>query len=89
MAPARPGATTNVSVSLPSDLLSAVRDRAGKRGLSAYVAEAVRHQLEMDGLAEIVADFESSREPLTDAEVEAAAEEMFGHGASHGAQGAA
>ncbi|MFD4354936.1 hypothetical protein ACFWPK_15395 [Nocardia sp. NPDC058519] len=89
MTTARPGATTNVSVSMPSDLLSAVRDRTGKRGLSAYVAEAVRHQLEMDGLGEIVSDFESSHEPLTDAEVQAAAEELFGHGAKGSEQGAA
>ncbi|MFD4432553.1 hypothetical protein [Nocardia sp. NPDC058497] len=51
----------------------------GKRCLSVYVAEAVRHHLEMDRLAEIVADFESCHEPLTDTEVEAVAVEMFGH----------
>lgn len=37
-----------------------------------------RHQLEMDGSAEIVAEYEAAHEPLTEAEIEAAAREMFG-----------
>ncbi|WP_278264566.1 hypothetical protein [Nocardia sp. AG03] len=74
----RPGSTSNVSVSLPVDVLTAVRDRAGRRGVSAYITEAVRHQLEMDGLAEIVTDFETTHDPLTEDEIAAAADDMFG-----------
>ena len=47
----RPGGTENISVSMPSELLGALRTRTGKRGVSAYVTAAVRHQLAMDGLA--------------------------------------
>ena len=84
MATQRPGHTENVSVSLPSDLLAALRERAGKRGLSSYIAEAVRHQLEMDGLAEIVAAQEAEHGPLTEAEIEAASRELFGHAGHEG-----
>ena len=46
--------------------------------MSAYITEAVRHQLAMDGLAEIVADHESEHGALTDQEIEAAHRELFG-----------
>lgn len=48
------------------------------RTVSAYVTAAVRHQLAMDGLAEIVADYEAEHEPLSEAEVQAAQRELFG-----------
>ncbi|NHI08828.1 hypothetical protein STPH2_4194 [Streptomyces sp. KO7888] len=80
MATQRAGSTENVSVSvsLPADLLSVLRERTGKRGLSSYITEAVRHQLEMDGLAEIVAAQEAEHGSLTAAEIEAASRELFG-----------
>lgn len=74
----RPGSTENISVSLPSDLVGVLRTRAGKRGVSAYITEAVRHQLAMDGLAEIVADYEARHGALTEEEVRAAERELFG-----------
>ncbi|MFJ1806411.1 MULTISPECIES: hypothetical protein [unclassified Streptomyces] len=74
----RPGGTENISVSMPSELLGALRTRTGKRGVSAYVTAAVRHQLAMDGLAEIVAAYEAEHEPLSEAEVQAAQRELFG-----------
>ena len=74
----RPGGTENISVSMPSELLGALRTRTGKRGVSAYVAAAVRHQLAMDGLAEIVAAYEAEHEPLSEAEIKAAQHELFG-----------
>jgi predicted Zn-dependent peptidase len=74
----RPGGTENISVSMPSELLGALRSRTGKRGVSAYVTAAVRHQLAMDGLAEIVAAYEAEHEPLSEAEVQAAQNELFG-----------
>ncbi|MFI5714535.1 hypothetical protein [Nocardia sp. NPDC051750] len=89
MSTTRAGSTSNVSVSIPTDLLTAVRARAGQRNVSAYITEAVRHQLEMDGLAEIVAEYESANEPLTEAEIEAAAREMFGSGNATTGRGAA
>jgi hypothetical protein len=74
----RPGGTENISVSMPSELLGALRTRTGKRGVSAYVTAAVRHQLAMDGLAEIVAAYEAEHEALSEAEVQAAQSELFG-----------
>ncbi|WP_435172807.1 hypothetical protein [Actinacidiphila sp. bgisy145] len=78
MTSSRPGGTENISVSMPSELLGALRTRTGKRGVSAYVTAAVRHQLAMDGLAEIVAAYEAEHEPLSEAEVQAAQRELFG-----------
>jgi len=69
--------TTVVTVSLPNQTLADVRNVAGKRGVSRYVAEAVRRQLALDGLGEIVEDYEASHPPLQDAEVAAAARRLF------------
>jgi Arc/MetJ-type ribon-helix-helix transcriptional regulator len=78
MKPTRAGMTENVSVSMPADLVSELRSRAGRRGVSSYVADAVRHQLAMDGLAEIVAAHEEEHGALTEQEIEAASRELFG-----------
>ncbi|MFF4366409.1 hypothetical protein [Streptomyces sp. NPDC001594] len=74
----RPGNTENISVSMPAELVSELRSRAGRRGLSGYITEAVRHQLAMDGLAEIVAAHEEEQGALTEQEIEAARRELFG-----------
>ncbi|WP_210570623.1 hypothetical protein [Streptomyces sp. GESEQ-4] len=63
---------------MPLELLGALRTRTGKRGVSAYVTAAVRHQLAMDGLAEIVAAYKAEQEPLSEAEIQAAQRELFG-----------
>jgi hypothetical protein len=76
--PTRAGNTENISVSMPAELVSELRSRTGRRGLSGYITEAVRHQLAMDGLAEIVAAHEEEHGPLTEQEVEAARRELFG-----------
>ncbi|MGW4382889.1 hypothetical protein [Kitasatospora sp. NPDC004531] len=78
MKPTRAGGTENVSVSLPTDLLSELRSRAGHRGVSGYITEALRHQLAMDGLADIVAAHEAEHGALTEQEVEEARRELFG-----------
>lgn len=74
----RAGTTENISVSMPSELVSELRSRTGRRGLSSYITEAVRHQLAMDGLAEIVEAHEKEHGALTEQEVEAARRELFG-----------
>ncbi|MGW1817896.1 hypothetical protein ACWCQM_30550 [Streptomyces sp. NPDC002125] len=74
----RSGVTENISVSMPSELVSELRSRTGRRGLSGYITEAVRHQLAMDGLAEIVASHEEEYGALTEQEIEAARRELFG-----------
>lgn len=78
MKPNRAGTTENISVSMPAELVSELRSRTGRRGLSGYITEAVRHQLAMDGLAEIVASHEEEHGTLTEQEVEAARRELFG-----------
>ncbi|MER8013010.1 hypothetical protein ACIQ7S_08710 [Streptomyces griseoluteus] len=78
MKPTRSGTTENISVSMPAELVSELRSRTGRRGLSSYVTEAVRHQLAMDGLAEIVAAHEEEHGALTEQEIEAARRELFG-----------
>ncbi|MCX4660443.1 hypothetical protein [Streptomyces uncialis] len=78
MKSSRPGTTENISVSMPAELVIELRSRAGRRGLSSYITEAVRHQLAMDGLAEIVAAHEEEHGALTEQEIEAARRELFG-----------
>ncbi|MFF0446867.1 hypothetical protein ACFYT4_10705 [Streptomyces sp. NPDC004609] len=84
MKPTRAGMTENISVSMPADLVTELRSRAGRRGVSGYITEAVRHQLAMDGLAEIVASHEEEHGALTEQEVEAARRELFGEVNSQG-----
>lgn len=74
----RAGTTENISVSMPAELISELRSRTGRRGLSSYITEAVRHQLAMDGLAEIVASHEEEHGALTEQEIETARRELFG-----------
>ncbi len=45
-----------VSLTLDQTLLASARDRAGNRGLSAYVNEALRLQLQRDRIAELLAE---------------------------------
>lgn len=78
MKPTRAGTTENISVSMPTELVSELRSRTGRRGLSSYITDAVRHQLAMDGLAEIVASHEDEHGTLTEQEIEAARRGLFG-----------
>jgi hypothetical protein len=48
-----------LSVSLPSELAAAVRKRVGARGLSGFVARAVAHELEREGVAVLLVDLEN------------------------------
>lgn len=66
------GPTANVSVSLNSGNIAAVRTRVGKRGFSAYVDAAVQRQIERDNLAELIAAHEAEHGALSDAEIDAA-----------------
>ncbi|MFF4752179.1 hypothetical protein ACWD5R_10805 [Streptomyces sp. NPDC002514] len=66
------GPTANVSVSLHSGNIAAVRARVGKRGFSAYVDAAVQRQIERDNLAELTNAHEEEHGALSQAEVAAA-----------------
>jgi len=45
-----------LSVSIPGELAEAVRKRVGARGLSGFVARAVAHELEREGVRVLLAD---------------------------------
>ncbi|MFD8261753.1 hypothetical protein ACFV19_23115 [Streptomyces griseoluteus] len=65
------GPSSGISVSLTAGTLQAIRERAGRRGASAYLERAAQRQIERDNLAELIADFERARGPA-DAEAMAA-----------------
>ncbi|WDG29945.1 hypothetical protein N7925_17120 [Streptomyces sp. CA-278952] len=66
------GPTANVSVSLHSGNIAAIRARVGKRGFSAYVDAAVQRQIERDNLAELTAAHEAEHGAFSQAEIDAA-----------------
>lgn len=75
---------------MPTELVDALRTRTGKRGVSAYITEAVRHQMAMDGLSEIVASHEAEHGPLSEEEIQSAENDLFGdRGVSGAAEDAA
>ena len=45
-----PAGAEKLSISLPSTLAKAVRKRVGERGVSAFVARALQHELEREQL---------------------------------------
>lgn len=53
-----------LSVSVPSDLASAVRRRVGARGLSGFVARALAHELEREQLGEFLAELDRTLGPV-------------------------
>ena len=76
------GPTVSVSVSFHTGTIRAIRSRVGKRRVSAYVEAAAIRQLERDGLAELVADYEEKHGAFSPEEIEAARRELFGDGAA-------
>jgi hypothetical protein len=48
-----------LSVSVPSELAVAVRKRVGARGLSGFVARAMAHELEREGLGALLQELEA------------------------------
>ena len=64
------------SWTIPSDILEAVRRHAPRGKVSAYVADALRRQLERDELAELVDEMVDESGPLDDALVRRYADEM-------------
>lgn len=47
-----------LSVSVPGELAAAVRKRVGARGLSGFVARALAHELEREGVALLLSELE-------------------------------
>ena len=56
--------TEKVSLTLEEELLAEARDVVGARGLSSYVNRALRHQLQHDRLAGLLAELEQEKGPV-------------------------
>ncbi|MFC4466031.1 hypothetical protein ACFPH6_16110 [Streptomyces xiangluensis] len=52
------GPSSGISVTLAAGTLRAIRERVGKRGVSAYLERAAQRQIERDNLDELIADFD-------------------------------
>ena len=53
-----------LSISVPADLAKAVRKRIGARGLSSFVARAMRHELEREQLGAFLDELNEKLGPL-------------------------
>jgi hypothetical protein len=58
-----------LSVSIPGEIAAAVRKRVGSRGLSGFVARAVAHELEREGLRVLIADLDAELGPPSNADL--------------------
>ncbi|MEO3766086.1 CopG family transcriptional regulator [Streptomyces sp. B8F3] len=76
-------ATKKVTVTIPEDLLDEIRTEAAERGLSAYVAEALRFKRERDRLGELVDWLQEEHGPVTEDERAAALAELEELDAEH------
>ena len=56
--------TEKVSLTLEEELLAEARGVVGARGLSGYVNRALRHQLQHDRLAGLLAELEREKGPI-------------------------
>ncbi|MFF7726373.1 CopG family transcriptional regulator [Streptomyces sp. NPDC008001] len=76
-------ATKKVTVTIPEDLLDEIRAEAAERGLSAYVAEALRSKRDRDRLQELADWLQEEHGPVTEDERAAALEELENLDAEH------
>jgi hypothetical protein len=60
---------TKLSVTVEEDLVDELRERAGDRGISAFVNQAVRHELQLARLGELLSDLEDELGPPDEAMV--------------------
>ena len=58
-----------LSVSVPGELAEAVRKRVGTRGLSGFVARAMAHELEREGIGVLLGELEQQLGPPSKAEM--------------------
>ncbi|MET8286048.1 hypothetical protein ABZV80_12475 [Streptomyces sp. NPDC005132] len=57
------GPSSGIFVTLSAGTLRAIRERVGKRGVSAYLERAAQRQIERDNLDELIADFDKVHGP--------------------------
>ncbi|MEV6161287.1 hypothetical protein AB0L71_05080 [Streptomyces sp. NPDC052052] len=76
------GPSSGISVSLSAGTLQAIRERVGKRGVSAYLEKAAQRQIERDNLDELIADFDKAHGPADPRAVAAKRAKLTGGPAS-------
>jgi hypothetical protein len=67
-----PHGAAKLSVSVPEDLARTVRKRVGARGLSGFVARAMRHELEREQLGSYLSELEAEFGPVPRKSIEQA-----------------
>jgi hypothetical protein len=75
------GPTSGISVTLTAGTLQAIRERVGKRGVSAYLEKAA----ERDNLDELIADFDKVHGPADPEAVAAKRAQLTGGASNAGA----
>ncbi|AJF68000.1 hypothetical protein [Streptomyces vietnamensis] len=83
------GPSSGISVSLTAGTLQAIRERVGKRGVSAYLERAALRQIERDNLDELIADFDDANGPADPEAVAAKRAKLTGSPSSGVGAGAA
>lgn len=61
-----------LTVTLPRELVEEVRTRAGRGGISAWIAQAAAERLGRERLAAAIAEYEAEAGPITDEDIAAA-----------------
>ena len=67
---------TKKSVTIPTDLLTSVDQVRRQRSLSAFVSEALRRQVEREGLADLVAELDAVHGPMSPDEAQRQAQAL-------------
>jgi hypothetical protein len=62
-------AAEKLSISIPHKLAVAARRRAGRRGLSSFIAQAVARELEREALGQFLDDLDQTLGPIPEAEL--------------------
>ncbi|MGH9127614.1 MAG: CopG family transcriptional regulator [Acidimicrobiales bacterium] len=61
-----------LTVTLPRELVEEVRARAGRGGVSSWIAQAAAERLSRERLAAAIADYEAEAGPITEGDIAAA-----------------
>lgn len=79
------GPSSGISVTLAAGTLQAIRERVGKRGVSAYLERAAQRQIERDDLGELIAEFDKVHGPADPEAVAAKRAKLTSHSSEAGA----
>jgi hypothetical protein len=75
--------TAKVSVTIDEDLIAAAKIRAGERGLSGYLNDALKHQLQRDRAIEFLEAMDTEYGPIDSDVMEEVRREWPNAGNSH------